>query len=113
MEEKRKHKRTELLSKLVLKRLDGSGVEEVGIEVSDVSKTGVGFTADKALSIGAVYEAYLTIWTKEVLHAFLEIIRIEKVGDKFNYGSIFIGMPEMDAVRIEVYQTVEDETKND
>ncbi|MBO7600939.1 MAG: PilZ domain-containing protein [Lachnospiraceae bacterium] len=111
MEEKRKHKRTELLSKLVLKRLDGSGVEEVGIEVSDVSKTGVGFTADKALSIGAVYEAYLTIWTKEVLHAFLEIIRIEKVGDKFNYGSIFIGMPEMDAVRIEVYQTVEDETK--
>ncbi|MBO7334049.1 MAG: PilZ domain-containing protein [Lachnospiraceae bacterium] len=113
MEEKRKHKRTELLSKLVLKRLDGSGVEEVGIEVSDVSKTGVGFTADKALSIGAVYEAYLTIWTKEVLHAFLEIIRIEKVGDKFNYGSIFIGMPEMDAARIEVYQTVEDETKND
>ncbi|MCQ2520318.1 MAG: PilZ domain-containing protein [Lachnospiraceae bacterium] len=110
MEEKRRNKRTELLSKLVLKRLDGSGVEEVGIEVNDVSKTGVGFCATKPLTIGAVYEAYLTIWTKEVLHAFIEIVRIEKQGDKFCYGGIFIGMPEMDSARIEVYQTVEDET---
>ena len=111
MEEKRKNKRTELLSKLVLKRLDGSGVEEVGIEITDVSKTGVGFNAPKALEIGAVYESYLTIWTKEVIHAFLEIVRIEKKGNMFVYGAIFIGMTEMDAARIEVYQTVEEETK--
>lgn len=110
MQEKRKNKRTELLSKLVIKRLDGSGVEEVGIEVNDVSKTGVGFSSDKPLTIGAVYESYLTIWTKEVLHAFIEIVRIEKTGNRFTYGAIFIGMPEMDAARIEVYQTVEDET---
>lgn len=111
MQEKRRSKRTELISKLLLKRLDGSSVEEVNIEVSDVSKTGVGFTSDKALTIGAVYESFLTIWTKEVLHAFVEIVRIEKVGNKFNYGGIFIGMPEMDAARIETYQTVEDEIK--
>ncbi len=110
MQEKRRNKRTELISKLVLKRLDGSGVEEVGIEVTDVSKTGVGFTANKALEIGAVYESYLTIWTKEVLHAFVEIVRIEKTGNLYTYGGIFIGMPEMDAARIETYQTVEDET---
>lgn len=109
-QEKRKNKRTELLSKLVLKRLDGSGVEEVGIEVSDVSKTGVGFYSNTALEIGGVYESYLTIWTKEVLHAFVEIVRIEKEKDRYSYGGIFIGMPEMDAARIEVYQTVEDET---
>ena len=111
MEEKRKNKRTELLSKLVLKRLDGSGVEEVGIEITDVSKSGVGFNANKALEIGAVYESYLTIWTKEVIHAFLEIVRIEKKGDVYVYGAIFIGMPEMDAARIAVYQTVQEETK--
>lgn len=108
MEEKRKNKRTELLSRLVIKRLDGQGVEEVSIDVTDVSKTGVGFTAAKPLTIGAVYETYLTIWTKEVLHAFVEIVRIEKNGSNFNYGGIFIGMPEMDAHRIEVYQMVED-----
>ena len=59
--------------------------------------------------IGSVYESYLTIWTKEVLHAFFEIRRIEKIDeDSYNYGAIFIGMPEMDAARIEVYQTVEE-----
>ena len=112
MEEKRKSKRTELLSKLVFKRLDGSGVEEVNIEVTDVSKTGVGFEADRPLTIGAVYETYLTIWTKEVIHAFVEIVRIEKKAEnKFAYGGIFIGMPEMDAARIETYQTVEETVK--
>ena len=108
MLEKRKSKRTELLSKIILKRLDGSKVEEATFDISDVSKTGVGFTSRKALSIGAVYEAYLTIWTREVIHAFLEIIRIEKVDDGYSYGAIFIGMPEMDAARIETYQTVDE-----
>lgn len=108
MEEKRKNKRTELLSKIIMKRLDGSRVEEAVIDITDVSKTGVGFTSSKVLTIGAVYEAYLTIWTKEVIHAFLEIVRIEKKENEFAYGAIFIGMPEMDAARIETYQLVED-----
>lgn len=108
MEERRKNKRSELKSKLVLKRLD-QGNEDVGIDILDVSKTGIGFNCDQKLMIGSVYESYLTIWTKEVLHAFLEIRRIEKIDDNnYNYGAIFIGMPEMDAARIEVYQTVEE-----
>lgn len=108
MEERRKSKRSGLKSSLVMKRLDQKS-EEVGIDVLDVSKTGVGFNSDQKLEIGAVYESYLTIWTKEVLHAFLEIRRIEKIAeDSYNYGAIFIGMPEMDAARIEVYQTVEE-----
>lgn len=113
MEERRKSNRRELTSQLVLKRLDGGGVEsEVEIDIVDVSKTGVGFTCNKALEIGAVYEAYLRIWTQEVLHAFLEIVRIEKKENTFFYGSIFIGMPEMDAARIAVYDTVENMSKN-
>lgn len=108
MEEKRKNKRTELLSKIILKRLDGSKIEEASIDVTDVSKTGVGFVSQKALTIGAVYESFLTIWTKEVLHAFIEIVRIVKNDNgTFEYGAIFIGMPEMDAARIETYQTVD------
>ena len=108
MEDRRKSKRSELNSKLVLKRLDQKS-EEIGISILDVSKTGIGFECNQALSIGSVYESYLTIWTKEVIHAFLEIRRIEKVDDAtYNYGAIFIGMPEMDSARIEVYQTVEE-----
>ena len=108
MEERRKAKRTELTSKLLMKRLDNQKTEEVDIEVVDVSKSGVGFTCKEPLTIGAIYEAYLTIWTKEVLHAVLEIVRIEKKEDTIAYGAVFVGLPEMDAFRIETYQTVED-----
>ena len=113
MEERRKSNRRELTSKLIIKRLGGVDVDEtVEIDITDVSKTGIGFTCSKALEIGAVYESYLRIWTQEVLHAFLEIIRIEKRDAVFSYGGIFIGMPEMDAARIEVYDTVENMNQN-
>ena len=109
--ERRKSKRLELESRLIIKRLDGDSTqsEEVAIEVMDVSKTGVGFNCTLPLEIGAVYEAYLTIWTKEVLHAFIEIVRIIKEDDSFKYGGLFIGMPEMDAARIEIYDTIHGE----
>ena len=109
MDERRKSKRTELQSKLIMKRLDGESHKEVAIDIIDVSKSGVGFSCKEALNIGAVYESYLTIWTQEVLHAFLQIVRIELQGDGYSYGAVFIGMPEMDASRIEVYQTVNEE----
>ena len=107
MEEKRHSQRSELTSKLMIKRLDSQDAgEEVTIDITDVSKGGVGFTCNKALEIGAVYESFLEIWTKEVLHAFLEIVRIEKKGDEYIYGSSFVGLPEMEAQRIATYQTV-------
>ncbi len=108
MQERRRSKRTELQSKLVMKRLDEKGEKEVNIEIRDISKSGVGFTCSEPLSIGAVYESYLTIWTKEVIHAFLQIVRIEMTGKEYLYGASFVGMPEMDASRIEVYQTIND-----
>ncbi len=107
MEERRKANRRELVSKLVVKRLDGSAKEEVEIDILDVSKSGIGFHCKELLGIGAVYEAFLRIWTQEVIHAFLEIVRIEKKADEYNYGAVFIGMPETDVSRIEVYDTVE------
>lgn len=108
MEERRRSKRTELKSRLLAKRLDSGEPGEIGIEVKNVSKTGIGFSCDEILDIGAVYEAYLTIWTKEVIHAFIEIVRIEKVVDTYEYGGLFIGMPEFDLQRIDVYNVVND-----
>ena len=111
MIERRKSKRTELKSRLLVKRLDSSKQDEVGVDVLNVSKTGIGFTCDEILEIGAVYEAYLTIWTKEVIHAFIEIVRIEKEPNTFQYGGTFIGMPEMELQRIEVYNVVSEPEK--
>ena len=103
MQERRKANRRELASKLVVKRLDGGRQEDVEIEIVDVSKSGIGFRCGQLLGIGTVYEAFLRIWTQEVIHAFLEIVRIEKKNEGFHYGAIFIGMPATDASRIEVY----------
>lgn len=108
MEERRKTKRTEMNSKLIIRRVDGEEEIAVSIAIKDVSKTGIGFTCREPLGIGEVYESYLTIWTKEVIHAFLQIVRIEMAEKGFIYGAEFIGMPEMEAARIEVYQTVAD-----
>ena len=114
MENRRRSNRRELTSQLVLTKLSGDGSgEKVEIDIVDVSKTGIGFTCDAILEIGAVYETYLRIWTMEVIHAFLEIVRIEKKGtNSYAYGGIFIGMPEMDAARIEVYDTIETMNEN-
>ena len=107
MEERRKANRRKLVSKLLVKRLDQNESEEMQIDIIDVSKSGIGFRCDQLLQIGAVYEGFLRIWTQEVIHSFLEIVRIEKTEEGFKYGAIFIGMPESDASRIEVYDTVE------
>lgn len=106
MEERRKNKRMGLQSKIMIKSVGGEKLQEISIEVNDVSKSGIGFNCARALEIGTVYESYLTLWTKEVIHAFLQIARIEQKGDVYDHGAVFIGMPEMDTSKIEIYRVV-------
>ena len=108
MEERRRNLRTELQAEIMMKRLDRETGEKVEIKVCDVSKAGIGFTCAKELEMGAVYECFLTIWTKEVIRCFIEIVRYDKAEDEYRYGATFVGMNDMDAYRIQVYQTVEE-----
>lgn len=106
MEEKRNSRRMGLTARLLIKNMndDSAKEEEVEMDVLDVSTTGVGFSCGYPLTIGAVYETSLKIWTDEVIHAFLKVVRIEQTKDeKYICGTIFIGLPEMNARRIEVY----------
>lgn len=109
MEERRRNKRTQLESMVVIKRLDGGEDQKLSVQVNNLSKTGMGFLCDKLLNIGEVYEVYITIWTKEVIHAFLRISRIEMEGNIYNYGAVFVGMSETEASRIEIYQTIHED----
>ena len=112
MVERRKNKRTSMQSRLVIKRLDDGKDQQVSIEITDVSKSGIGFVCEEQLQVGEVYESFLTIWTKEVIHAILRIVRIELKEECYSYGAIFVGMPDSESARIEVYQTIEDVKKN-
>ena len=106
MEEKRGSRRMDLSARLLIKNMNDASdkPEEVEIKVLDVSKTGVGFVCSAPLAIGAVYETLLKIWNEDEIHAFLKVVRIEQTKDeKYICGTIFIGLPEMNAARIEVY----------
>lgn len=106
MEEKRRAKRLDLSGEILIKELGATEHEVVDIKITDASTSGIGFSSEKQLTIGDNYEANITIWNKEVLHVFLQIVRAVKDGDLYHYGCIFIGMPEDVKMRIQVYETV-------
>lgn len=108
MEERRRSIRTELQAELLMNRLGTQTEEKVIIQICDLSKRGIGFICEGQLEMGAVYECDLTIWTKEVIQVFVEIVRGEKLENGFRYGGSFVGMNDLDAYRIQVYQTVEE-----
>jgi hypothetical protein len=110
-QERRKGTRANLEAQLMIKRLDADEEEEITIDIIDASKSGIGFTSSAELTMGAVYEANLRIWTKEVIHTFVHIIRVDKKDGRFEYGGFFVGMSEMDAARIDLYHVVERTTK--
>ena len=109
MEERRKSRRLDLTGEILLKELGTSEVRNCDISITDCSSTGLGFATDQQLTIGNNYEAKITIWTKEVLHVIIQIVRAAKENDLFHYGGLFIGMPEDVRKRIDVYETVEEE----
>ncbi|HOO28014.1 MAG TPA: PilZ domain-containing protein [Lachnospiraceae bacterium] len=103
MEEKRKNRRMELEAHLIMKRIDSGKNEKIPVDVLNLSKTGIGFKCEKLLEINSVYEAELIIWTREIIHTFIDVTRFDNSGDDNIYGALFIGMPESDACKIEIY----------
>jgi D-mannonate dehydratase len=107
MEEKRKHKRLDLDVNVQLERLDQAGittVKYIHVDVTDLSRTGIGFKSQQMLETGTYYDAKIQIWTKEVIDTVIEIVRrVDKDGG-YQYGGIFIGMTETDALKIDIYQ---------
>lgn len=112
MEEKRRHKRLELDVNVQLERLDEEGVttlKYVHVDVTDISRSGLGFSCKKELDIGTYYDTRIQIWTKEVIEAVVEIVRREADGQGgYHYGAVFIGLMDTDALKIDIYQLFND-----
>ena len=108
MEEKRNSRRLDLDVTVELERIDDpDGVTTlrlIHVEISDLSKSGIGFYAKQKLEIGSYFNTKLQIWTKEEIDATIEIVRCEELDDKYHYGAKFVGMIESDALKIDIYQ---------
>lgn len=112
MEEKRKHKRLDLEVRIELERLDQDDIttlKYVNVDVTDISRSGIGFMATKELEIDTYYDAKIQIWTKEVVDAVVQIVRRQELPDgTYKYGGSFIGMTDTDALKIDIYQIFND-----
>ena len=108
MDEKRNSRRLDLEVTVELERInEPHGVTTlrlVHVDISDLSKSGIGFVSKAELEIGSYYNTKLQIWTKETIDAVIEIVRCEKKDDGYHYGAKFVGMIESDALKIDIYQ---------
>lgn len=74
------------------------------VEVVNISTTGLAFKSKYELKNGSCYDTKLKIWTKEEIRTIIKIVRCEKEEDEYVYGCIFIGLPERETMKIEIYQ---------
>ncbi|MCR5733443.1 MAG: PilZ domain-containing protein [Lachnospiraceae bacterium] len=112
MQEKRRNKRIVLDAHLIMKRLDPGKNERIPVDVLDLSKSGIGFSCNQLLEMGAIYEAELQIWTKEVIQCFVNITRMDQREDSIVYGATFVGLTDNDACKISIYDMFEEARKN-
>lgn len=108
MIERRKHKRLDLDVSIRLEALNKDGTTTSKFEhvdVTDISRSGLGFKSAKKLDMNSYYDTQIQIWTKEVVDAVIELIREESLENgSYKYGAVFIGMSDTDAVKIDIYQ---------
>ena len=108
MDEKRNSRRLELDVTVELERIDDSDgittLKLVHVDITDLSKSGIGFVSKAKLALGSYYNTKLQIWTKESIEAVIEIVRCEETEDGYHYGAKFVGMIESDALKIDIYQ---------
>ena len=119
MEEKRKDRRLDLDVTLELSRIDGDDgvttIKLVHVEVTDLSRSGIGFKTKQELKPGSFYDTKLQIWTKDIIEAIIKIVRCTKEEDGYyHYGATFVGMIDKDALKIDVYRMFfeNEESKN-
>ena len=102
MEEKRRSRRMVLNAHLVMNPVGESKGENVPVDIIDISKDGLGFSCETALAMNAIYEMDLTLWTKDVIHTFINVTRFD--GKSNMYGATFTGMNGNDQDKIKIYE---------
>lgn len=100
MNERRKHKRVPLKLQLDITSLFKQSnivIDKVNesIDVSDISKSGLGFTSKHDLPIGYYFDAKIQLTNEKFFYSVLKIIRSHKDNDKYFIGAEFVGLAEI------------------
>ena len=83
------------------------GVEEkwADVDVSDISRSGIGFSCDQMLMLGQTYEFNLRIWSSKVIEAHMRIVRGHAKDVGYNYGATFVDLSAESFNEIGIYET--------
>lgn len=115
MEEKRREKRMPIKLSLEISDLYKQNYVHVininaPIEVSNISKSGLGFSSESKLPIGYYFNASINLGNRETLHSVIKIIRSQPINDKLTmYGCEFIGMAEILSFVFDAYDCMLEE----
>ncbi|MBE5937475.1 MAG: PilZ domain-containing protein [Lachnospiraceae bacterium] len=115
MEEKRRAKRMDIDVTVKLsqirntKNLAGLKTEEFGVELTNVSETGIAFRSSEELKLNTFYDIHMEIWGKKRFDTVIEIVRMENNGDEMTmYGCRFIGLKPADRLDIQIHELLEE-----
>jgi hypothetical protein len=109
MNERRKAKRMPVTLSLEILNLYKQDNVQVGnlhapIEVTNISKTGLGFISESVLPIGYYFNANINLGNDDTLHCVIQIVRSQQTEDNKNvYGSEFVGMASILSYVFEEY----------
>jgi c-di-GMP-binding flagellar brake protein YcgR len=106
--ERRKNKRASLNSKLEVKSLFQSGNQQdiksnFAIDITDISKSGMGFIANEILPLEHYFNTKVIIDENREFFCVLKIVRVEEMESGFHYGSEFVGLAEILSYQIDDY----------
>ncbi len=110
-EERRKFKRLDLDVELQLQCIsegDLTTEKYLRVEAVNASEGGLAFRTPHELKVGTCYDTKLVIWTKEEIRAIIKIVRMIERDDHYEYGCIFVGLAYYDAMKIKIYQLLQE-----
>ncbi len=100
MQEKRKQKRypTNIAIKISsLYKQDYERIDNINqnIQITDISKTGIGFSCETELPLDYYFNAKINFGGKKYFYSVLKIIRSHKEDNLYNYGCEFVGLADV------------------
>lgn len=115
MRNRRIHERSKINIQLEIESLfkqDDYRIDQVNefIEVTDISKTGLGFIARHELPLDYYFNARICLDEEKRFYCVIKLIRKVEEEDGIHYGCLFVGLAEMLAEMIVEYQKEHPET---
>lgn len=108
MSEKRKCRRSDFRVSMRVHCVVGEANEIFDIELQNISREGIGFFSNSFIEVQEFYDTDLYV-DQEVIKTVIKIVHCHRLPTGgFIYGAEFVGMPEQDRFRIDVYQIVHD-----